>query len=445
MITTKEAEALFLQGEFGKSFDALRVLTKDENDGRAQFLLSMFYFYGILVPEDNDQFGEYIDKAANAEEPLAFLFLIFMREKSKEQVEAYRDLMKVLRDMAKENDAFAMYQIGIMYERGLGVKADMEKALAWFEKAGNLGLAMAMVEAGKLYGNEELPFSDAHQSYLWYLKGAGLGYHEAELHLGDCYYVGFGVDEDVQKAEICFQRAAEHGSTEACDALGTMYILGDGDAPDFDKALEYFQQGALVGDANCCYKLGDCYFYGRGTPVDLDSAKEWYERAWDLGSAAAAASLGMLHIIHSTSEEVDDQARDEEQALGFQWVQKAADAGDVNGMAYLGNCYAEGIGVEPDEEKAKTYLTEAANEGQIEAISKLGELALQEGNHFEAVKQFREAADQGYPRAENFLGICYAEGLGVQRNLRSAEEWFRRSDAQGDPDARVLMKEYLKI
>ena len=443
MMTTKEAESLFLQGEFEKSFDALQVLTKDEKDGRAQFLLSMFYFYGILVPEDNDQFGECIDKATDAEEPLAFLFMIFLREKNKEQIEAYRDLMKILRDLAKENDAFAMQQIGIMYERGLGVKADLATALSWFEQSSPLGLVMAMVDAGKLYGNEELPFSDARKAYLWYLRGAGMGYHEAELHLGDCYYVGFGVEEDPEKAEICFQRAADHGNHEACDALGTMYVLGDSAEPDFDKARKYFEMGAFAGDAGCCYKLGDCYFYGRGTEVDLESAKEWYERAWDLGSAAAAASLGMLHIIHSS--DANDEDYEKEQELGFQWVQKAADAGDVNGLAYLGNCYAEGIGVAPDTEKAKVYLTEAANEGQIEAISKLGELALQEGDHFEAIKQFREAADQGYPRAENFLGICYAEGIGVPKNLRSAEEWFRRSDAQGDPDARVLMKEYLKI
>lgn len=443
MMTTKEAESLFLQGKFQECFDALRVLVKDENDGRAQFLLSLFYFYGILVPEDNDQFGEYIDRAADAEEVLAFLFMIFPRESSKEKIEAFRDLMKLLRDLAKEKDPFAMHQIGMMYERGLGVKADMEKALSWFERAADLGLVMAMVEAGKLYSNEDLPFYDARKAYVWYLKGAGLGYHEAELHLGDCYYVGFGVEEDVEKAEICFQRAADHGSHEACDALGTIYVLGDGAEPDFDKARKYFEMGAFAGDANCCYKLGDCYFYGRGTEVDLNSAKEWYERAWDLGSAAAAASLGMLHIIHA--DDGNDEECEKEQELGFQWVQKAADAGDVNGLAYLGNCYAEGIGVAPDTEKAKTYLTEAANEGQIEAISKLGELALQEGNHFEAIKQFREAADQGYPRAENFLGICYAEGIGVPKNLRSSEEWFRRSDAQGDPDARILMKEYLKI
>ena len=443
MMTTKEAESLFLQGKFQECFDALRVLVKDENDGRAQFLLSLFYFYGILVPEDNDQFGEYIDRAADAAEALAFLFMIFPRESSKEKIEAFRDLMKLLRDLAKEKDPFAMHQIGMMYERGLGVKADMEKALSWFERAADLGLVMAMVEAGKLYSNEDLPFYDARKAYVWYLKGAGLGYHEAELHLGDCYYVGFGVEEDVEKAEICFQRAADHGSHEACDALGTIYVLGDGAEPDFDKARKYFEMGAFAGDANCCYKLGDCYFYGRGTEVDLDSAKEWYERAWDLGSAAAAASLGMLHIIHASDS--NDEEYEKEQELGFQWVQKAADAGDVNGLAYLGNCYAEGIGVAPDTEKAKTYLTEAANEGQIEAISKLGELALQEGNHFEAIKQFREAADQGYPRAENFLGICYAEGIGVPKNLRSSEEWFRRSDAQGDPDARILMKEYLKI
>lgn len=156
-----------------------------------------------------------------------------------------------------------------------------------------------------------------------------------------------------------------------------------------------------------------------------------------MGYTPAAAAIGMMYIMGLLGENQEE--------LGFKWVQKAADAGDVNGLAYVGNCYAEGLGVSPDPYKAKSYLQEAADQGQIEAICKLGELAMQEENYFEAVKRFKEAADEGYVRAENFLGICYAKGFGVPRNLRMAEEWFRRSDEKGDPDAKVLMKEYLHL
>ena len=48
--------------------------------------------------------------------------------------------------------------------------------------------------------------------------------------------------------------------------------------------------------------------------------------------------------------------------------QKAADAGDAYAMWRLSNAYANGDGVEFDEEKALNLLTQAANAGCLEAL-----------------------------------------------------------------------------
>lgn len=430
-----EAEKLFLQGDFQKCFMMLQELTKDETDGRALYLLSLFYFYGILEPENADIFSDLIDKAWKVKEDLAGIFILVLGNKEKDRTEAYRTLMSILRKKAKAGNPFAMHQIALLYQRGLGVKINLQKALEWHEKAGEKGLVMALVDAGNLYLSEML--LDEEKAYHCYLKAAAKGYHEAEAHLGDCYYCGIGVEEDAVKAEVCFRRAIDHGNIEACDALGTMYVMGDCMEAKEEEALRCFEIGAKRGSPSCYYKWADCYFFGRGTESNYAKALELYEKAWDMGYVSAAASIGMLYIIGADGENKEE--------LGFQWIQKAADAGDVNGLAYLGSCYFDGIGTEPDLEKAKAYLKEAADQGQIEAVSKLGEVAMEEEQWFEAVKRFKEAADQGYPRAENFLGILYAEGMGVSKNLRSAEEWFRKSEAQGDPDARMLMKQYLGI
>ena len=430
----QEAEQLFLQGEFEKSLTLLQELIKDETNGRALYLYSLFYCYGIVVPEDVDKQEELIGKAWDAGEALARIFISYPQEDEAERTEEYRELMKYLREKAKADDPFAMQQIGMLYQLGMGVKQDLEKAVQWYEKAGEKGLVMALVNAGNIYLSDML--LDEKKAYQCYLKAAAKGYHEAEVHLGDCYYCGIGVEEDTEKATVCFRRAVEHGNAEACDALGTIYVMGDG-MEAREEAIRYFEIGARRGSAGCYYKWGDCYFFGRGTAVDYGKALEMYEKAWDMGYVSAAASIGMIYLMGYAGEGQEE--------LGFRWIRKAADAGDINGMAYLGSCYADGWGIERDMDKAKPYLQEAADQGQVEAISKLGEVAMEEENWFEAVKRFREAAEQGYPRAENFLGILYAEGMGVQRNLRSAEEWFRRSEAQGDPDARMLMKQYLGI
>jgi len=49
----------------------------------------------------------------------------------------------------------------------------------------------------------------------------------------------------------------------------------------------------------------------------------------------------------------------------------------------------------------------------------------------ELVKQFREDADLGYPRAQFNLGVMYANGRGVNKNDVEAVKWYRKAAEQG--------------
>ncbi len=429
----KDVEKLFLAGEFAKSFALLRILTKDAKNGRAQYLMGLFYFYGIFVSPDKDISLEYMDKAQAAGEGLAEFYLIGSRSGGVEK-ETWRRWMKRIR-AKDEGDPFAMHQIGKSYERGLATEVDLEKALGWYEKAAAAGLVMAMTDGGEILSRRNFAGKDFKKAYLLFLEAAAKGYHQAEALLADAYYCGRGVAADESKALVCFQRAVDHGNSEACDALGTLYVLGSGVEQDAAKAISYFQLGAERGNPACYFKWADCYFYGRGTAIDYKKAMELYEKSWELGYVRAASAIGMLHLMGTAGEK--------DAKKGFAWLLKAADGGDIDGMTYLGKCYMDGLGTKADKAKAKTYLTLAAKQGQVEAVSMLGEIALSEKREIEAVNHFKTAAAYGYTRAENLLAICYAQGIGVERNLRLAEEWFRKSETAGNPDARRLMKEYL--
>ena len=53
----------------------------------------------------------------------------------------------------------------------------------------------------------------------------------------------------------------------------------------------------------------------------------------------------------------------------------------------------------------------------------------------EAIRWFREAADQGHPDAQNSLGVAYSDGKGVERGDEEAVKWFRAAAVPGDADA----------
>ena len=49
----------------------------------------------------------------------------------------------------------------------------------------------------------------------------------------------------------------------------------------------------------------------------------------------------------------------------------------------------------------------------------------------EAVKWYREAAEQGHADAQYNLGYMYEKGLGVKKDKAEAEKWFRKARGQG--------------
>ena len=51
------------------------------------------------------------------------------------------------------------------------------------------------------------------------------------------------------------------------------------------------------------------------------------------------------------------------------------------------------------------------------------------------VKCFLVAAKQGFANAQRFLGNCYKEGWGVEKNEAEAVEWFSKAAEQGQPHA----------
>ena len=94
--------------------------------------------------------------------------------------------------LARNGNALAQNNLGVMYQRGLGVAQDFRKAHSWFEKAAAQDLA------------------------------------EANVNLGLLYFDGLGVSQDQQKAFSLFSIAARDKLPEAYHMLGLQLYSGTG-------------------------------------------------------------------------------------------------------------------------------------------------------------------------------------------------------------------------
>ena len=48
---------------------------------------------------------------------------------------------------------------------------------------------------------------------------------------------------------------------------------------------------------------------------------------------------------------------------------------------------------------------------------------------------FRKAAEQGHPKAQYNLGVIYAKGRGITKDMDEAKKWYSLAAAQGDEHA----------
>lgn len=59
----------------------------------------------------------------------------------------------------------------------------------------------------------------------------------------------------------------------------------------------------------------------------------------------------------------------------------------------------------------------------------------------EALKWYKESAEQGYPSAQYALGCIYSNGDYVPQNLSESAKWLRKAAAQGNEDAQNMLKQ----
>ncbi len=60
----------------------------------------------------------------------------------------------------------------------------------------------------------------------------------------------------------------------------------------------------------------------------------------------------------------------------------------------------------------------------------MGVVSMEREEYENAVRYFRKAAEQGHAQAQNNLGVCYANGKGVEKDVYEAVKWYRKAAEQ---------------
>jgi TPR repeat protein/GTP-binding protein EngB required for normal cell division len=388
---------------------------------------------------------------------------------------------------AGQNNEQALYLLGVLYEGGIGVLQDTNKALQFYQKAAMKNHQDAMINLYAYYSNHgnddtanywlkklaEQGLSEAQNAYAdklsnaerykeavqWYERAAKQGYAPAQAHLVENYIYGVGVETDYNIArQWCdkaaeqyypvaqyfmakyfvknqvdryawYRKAAEQDYAKAQNMVARYLVEGWGGVTKNQiEAVEWYRRAATQGYALAQYNLAIFLANGKGCAKNQVEAVEWYRKAAEQGHAQAQDQLAYcLDVgIGCTADKAE----------ALKWYKKAAEKNIANAQNMVGRYLEEGWGaVEKSEEEAVEWFRKAAENGYAVAQNNLGN-CLYSGrgctqNYQEAVAWYRKAAEQGHAQAQTYLADCLDEGIGCAADKAEAFQWYKKAADQG--------------
>lgn len=189
-----------------------------------------------------------------------------------------------LRQGADAGSAAARNALAAMYLYGMGVTADVRRAVELYEAASEAGHA------------------------------------DACFTLANLYFVGAAVARDDDRAGRLLRKAAVGGSPGALRVLGFIHARRPNDDGGGQKlATACFTAAAAAGDPLAMHIAGMRCLHGSGTDADAGRARYWFEQAAAAGVALSVRRLASLSEVTAEPPSPESQADALDDAADFQW------------------------------------------------------------------------------------------------------------------------------
>lgn len=313
------------------------------------------------------------------------------------------------------------YRLASLLERtAAGGQGDESRARELYEAAASAGNEPARFRLGRpsareILAGEAEPGDTAPQAFVGQVgeadssaasaggpaalieAAAKAGDAEAQAEMGLLFLLGAGRDKNPARAFEWFRSSSKGGSAEGHYQLGVAYMRGTGTRVNSYNAAAAFRRAAELGHPDGMYEYGRALGEGRGIATNKELSEEWLKKASAAGSGAAALALGREALRSK-----QDGTRNVGGAMRF-FLQGARAGNQLARMEFLKLIFA-GDGAPADglggatEQEVFTWTTTLSNDPSLpESQRKL---------------------------ATFYLGQCYADAVGTDKDLARAAELF---------------------
>ena len=421
---------LLLSGEEGLSNkpSGIQMLQElaDEGEAASIYNLGLCYMNGNGVTQDIEKGLELYHTASNMGLGVATYSIAAYYNNECHDIEKG---IEYTEKAAEQGIALAASILEQIYEEGLGVEKDMDKAMTYLKRAAELGDAQCQLKYGML-----LSRSDRIQGIEWMIKSAnqnnpvalfivGREYLDSDSHLFvEPQHFNIGVQMLREAAGMGVKDASDflaHFGLEREQSLDERTawfykILDNADRDSTQLAFQQLYECSEIGDPIAQCMMGIGYYYGSFVEQDKEKGMMLLKKACDCDSVDALNTIGVI---------LNGEERYEE---SFPYHKRSAEKGDMYGLHNLGNAYFYARGVERDVKKAYSLWSEAAEKGNPDSHYTLGNIFFRG----EYVEQNIPFAIKGYTYAASHP--CTTQRMAMEQlvkayqmigNDKEADEW----------------------
>lgn len=279
-----------------------------------------------------------------------------------------QEAVKYFQLAADQGYVGGQFGMGMCYERGDGIKRNIDEADRYMTLAADQEYPDALVYLGNKHTEKmgaDRKGKDAKLAAEYFIRAADQGHPHALTAAGYHLDRGIGVEVDHARAAAYNRKAADQGSPLAQCLLALMCIDGRGVKRNMREGARLLRLSADQGFLEAQYILADYYHkgsFGKDRAEQNAQALHYFKLAADQGHRLSALNVGVRYLNEQNFDE----------ALHYLYF--ASRNGELAAEAWIGHCHVVGAGVKPDAEEGLRLIQEAADKGCIVACQMLADL-----------------------------------------------------------------------
>jgi TPR repeat protein len=325
-------------------------------------------------------------------------------------------------------------EAALRFLQGRSSSMPLQDGLAQLASAKAQGDPLALYLSGMLERKGKFLHKDINQAHQDFQRSAELGFVPAHASVAVDFLVGAGVPKDFAKAREHAQIALDKGYLRAAQVLGVIYSQGLGVDANPQEGLRYAKMAATIGDPVAQLDVARALYFGEGTDSDPEGASLYAQHSYCSGMKAAGLLLAKIELSKMTANGI---------AAAIDILKDVSASGDANAALVLSDIYLDPKYGHRDPTAGLDSLSQAMQRDPVGATYRYGAALLRFGKskaeYANAEALLKASAESGDARAQYDLGVAYARGSELDKDLRKARQWFARAAANGSERAKAAI------